>query len=101
MIFIQLKGWYISFLTRDLIDEIGVITYNNDVYTVSIGDGYRPSIDEYWEYADELRKAVDQDILEWPDSEMWTPEQRIYMATREQFYRTCIHYGWTMRGSRI
>lgn len=91
----------LTFLLRDNVDEIGVIAYNKDTYTVSIGDGYKPSIEEFMQVEADIRKQVDESIPYWPNSETWTVEQMNYMGTREEFYRLCMHFGWSMKGGRL
>lgn len=87
-------------LTYENVSEIGVITANGDIYTVSVGDGERPSLKEFHAIAKQIEKEADKAIMEYPDFYEWSFPQRNYMAIREKTYRIVRHFGWTMKGGK-
>ena len=66
-----------------------------------VGYGYRPSEDEFEEVLAEIGRTVDADMLDDPDFFSWSPEELTYMAIREQAYRICRYFEWTLEGGRI
>ena len=91
----------LAFLLRDNIDEIGVIAYNKDTFTVSIGSGYKPDIEEFNEVEEAIREEVDAANTDLLKRGEITLDQYHYLGTREEFYRLCRHFGWTMKGGRL
>lgn len=85
-------------LTYENVDEVAVITRSKDVYRVTIGDGYRPDKDEFDEEVNGIRSLADELIKEYPEYYSWTPDQRIYMAIREQAFLICRRFGWRLEG---
>lgn len=88
-------------LLRPQVDEIGVVTANGDIFSTSIGSGYRPTIDEFEEIVDRIYSEVNNEIVlteEFADS---TIEERNYLATRETAYRIARHFGFTYRGGAM
>ena len=88
-------------LLEEGVDKIGVVCYNKDVYLAYIGNGERPSLEDFLATAESISKSVDFEIMEHPDFFYWTVEERNYMAIREQAFRIAQHYGWTLEGGRI
>ncbi len=87
-------------LTIENVSEIGVITANGDIYTVSVGSGERPSEEEFDAVEKQIEKEANAAIMEYPDFWEWTPPQRNYMAIREKTYLIARHFGWTMKGGK-
>lgn len=90
-------GW----LCNTFVDEVGVVGYNNDVYLVSVGYGYRPTTDEFDEAIDKIWGQSHIDILDYPEVETLTEDEREYVALREVLYRTVREFGWTVKGGRL
>lgn len=88
-------------LLEEKIDKIGVIGYNTDTYIAYIGDGARPSVEEFNQFADIISREVTTEILDHPSFFDWSVDERNYMAIREQAYRIAQNYGWTLEGGRI
>ena len=88
-------------LTRDNVERLTVIAGNGDVYSVTIGEGYRPDIEEYIEASDRIRALVDMEMMSRPEFFDWTPEERVYMATKEQAFQTARYFKWNLEGGRI
>lgn len=94
------SGKDLEMLTNENVSEIGVITANGDIYTVSVGDGERPSLEEFHAVAKQIEKEADKAIMEYPGFYEWSFPQRNYMAIREKTYRIVRHFGWTMKGGK-
>lgn len=90
-----------SFLTNERIDKVGCIAHNGDVFIASIGDGWRPTRNEYLEDLTGLRDLANENITSAPDFESWELSERNYAAVREQAYLTARRYQWTLEGGRI
>lgn len=88
-------------LIRDNVERLTVIAGNGDVYSVTIGEGYRPDIEEYIEASDRIRALVDMEMMSRPEFFEWTPEERVYMATKEQAFQTARYFKWNLEGGRI
>lgn len=88
-------------LVNERIDKIEVVTDNEDVFAVFIGDGWRPTLDEFKEVEIGIRADTDNDMVEQAMNRGWTPEELTYMCIREQLYRTCIRFGWTVEGGPL
>ena len=94
------SGGDLEKLTYENVSEIGVITANGDIYTVSVGSGERPSEEEFDAVEKQIEKEANAAIMEYPDFWEWTPPQRNYMAIREKTYLIARHFGWTMKGGK-
>lgn len=88
------------YLLDKKVDKIGVIGYNNDIFMAYIGNGERPSLEEFSDIVDEIKREVTLSIRDYPNFYDWTVAERQYMAVREQAYRIARHFGWTMEGGR-
>lgn len=89
-----------SFLCNSQVDEIGNIAINGDIFICRVGTGVRPTKEEFYDETDIIASEVDIDIQSHPMFEQWTPEERNYMAIREQAYRIARHYEWELEGGR-
>jgi hypothetical protein len=88
-------------LLRNGVDKIGVIGQNGDVFTVSIGKGIVPSVDEYKAFLDTIRIETYKTVSDMKGFENWTLLERHYMRVREQFFRIIREYKWKMEGGNI
>lgn len=90
---------------RSFIDErvqrIGVISINKDVWVVEIGQGLRPTAEEF----DAAKKIAYEGALEAvkndPNFIDWTYEERYYMLIREQSLRICNYFEWDYSGGSL
>lgn len=96
-----LSGGDFSHLTRENVSKVVVSTKNGDIFAASVGDGYRPTMEEYKEDLLQIRHDADTAVMENPDFWDWTPEQRTYMAIREQAYLIARRYGWRLEGGAM
>ena len=88
-------------LLNQNVDKVGVVTYNGDVFTVEIGDGWRPTLEEFIEDEAIIRQSVDIDMMEQAYLNNWSPDELTYMCIREQLYRMGIRYGWKVEGGLL
>ncbi|MDR2527947.1 MAG: hypothetical protein LBD04_02870 [Synergistaceae bacterium] len=88
-------------LLNENVYEMGVISYNQDVFIVRPGDGWLPTESEYREIAAKIRKEVDHDVQSLPNFAEWSFEERTYVAIREQAYRIARYFEWKMYGGSI
>ena len=77
------------------------MTANGDVFTVSRGYGELVSEEVYDEIVSEIADKVDREIKTVNGFYDWTAPERNYMAIREQFFRICREFGWTMKGGKL
>jgi len=94
-----------GFLCNERVDEIACIANNEDVFVARIGDGWRPTQEEYLEYLGQIRTEVDEDILSNPEGYGLnydsSPEERNYVGIREQAYRIARAFGWQIEAGNI
>ena len=91
----------LKFLTNPNVEEVGVISINGDVYIISRGNGELVSEEVFKEEVAQISSEVDLDIINYDDFYSWTTTQRNYMGIREQFFRICRRFGWTMKGGKL
>lgn len=96
-----LSGGDFSQFCDTRVNKIGNIAANGDTYVVEIGDGYRPTKDEFIEVLKEIVAEVDQDIAKMYYEQGLTIGETNYMAIKEQGYRIARAFGWTYMGGRI
>lgn len=90
----------LGLLTNKNISAIMNIASNGDVYQV-MTNGYHPSADEFEAFETETRKEVDSEMLERARDEGWSYEEYVYMCIKEEMFRICRFFEWTMRGGRL
>lgn len=83
------------------VEQIGCISRNGDIYVVKIGDGIRPTKEEFETTVKEIRDEVNQEIYYRAYSENWTYGETNYMAIKEEGYRIARAFKWTYMGGRI
>ena len=88
-------------LVNKKVDRVGVVTYNGDIFIVDVGEGFRPTLEEFTEDEREIRESVDTDMMEQAYKKGWTPDELTYMCIREELYRLCVKYGWTASGGLL
>lgn len=89
------------FLLDPRVDKIGVIAYNNDVYMCSVGNGQRPTKDEFLKVLDEISHRVDKEVISSDGFQNRTEQERKYLVIREQAYQIARHFKWQMEGGRL
>lgn len=90
-----------SFLCDPRVDAIGNIAGNGDIFVARVGDGVRPTPEEYEAFKEKIKMEVNYDMMEDPDFYSWSLEERNYAAIREQAYRIAREYKWTLEGGNI
>ena len=96
-----LSGGDFRFLCNEQVDAVGNIAINGDTCICRIGNGIRPTEDEFNEDKKRIAKEVDSDMLEMAIEHNWTPEETTYMAIKEQAFRIARHYEWELEGGRL
>lgn len=91
----------LEILCHDSIDKMLLIAHNRDVYEVSIGNGERPSAQEYEIAQDEAERQANENMMGMPDFYDWTMSERSYMAIKEQMLLLARYFKWTVKGGRI
>lgn len=91
----------LELLCRNNVNGVCVIASNGDVFSVTIGNGYRPSKEEFTDAMKYIQMDVDSSILDREEAELWSPEERTYAAIREQAYRIAREFGWSLKGGRL
>lgn len=94
-----------GFLCNERVDEIACIANNKDVFVARIGDGWRPTEEEYLETLTQIRTEVDSDILLNPEGYGLnydsSPQERNYVGIREQAYRIARAFGWQLEAGNV
>lgn len=88
-------------LTLEKVKSVGVVSSNGDTWVIEIGDGYRPSADELSDYLYDLERTLPYELMDYPEFNDWTPEERSYMLIREKCFRVCREFGWKLMGGYI
>ena len=88
----------LKLLVHENVDKVVVITRNNDIFSVEVGDGYRPLDDEFDEIENEIYKMAMENISDNPSFNAWTPEEKWYAFLREKAFILANRFGWTLRG---
>lgn len=88
-------------LTRENVNSVFVVTANGDVFSVKIGDGWRPTRKDFDAVVEWLRRDVDMNMVNWPDYDIWTPAELNYMSIREQAYRIATYFKWHLEGGKL
>jgi hypothetical protein len=83
------------------VSEVGVVTRNQDVFKVSVGDGWIPTQQEFSEITKKIARDVNMSIQEEESFAKWTFSERNYMGTREQAYRIVMEFEWIMAGGKL
>lgn len=71
--------------TAEKVDIIGVISGNGDTWVVEINCGDRPTESELRTFAEEIRKELEDNLVNYPETKGMTPEEINYMLIREKF----------------
>ncbi len=91
----------LSRLLEEKVDEVGVVTRNGDAFTVSVGNGWVPSEDEFRSTVKKIAQEVDRDIMLEPGFFDLSIEERNYVAIREQTFRVCREFEWELCGGPL
>ena len=91
----------LEILCHDSIDKMLLIAHNRDVYEISIGNGERPTAQEFKNALNETGKQADENMMLLPEFSEWTMSERNYMAIKEQMLLLARYFKWTVKGGRI
>lgn len=89
------------FLCNPRVDAVGNVARNGDVFVVRVGDGFRPTREDFDAVVARIRSEVDRDMLDDPDFWDWSIEERNYAAIREQAFRIAREFKWTLEGGSL
>jgi|GEM_PF-3290989 len=94
------------FLCDERVEEIGNVASNGDAFIARIGNGYRPSIEEFESVInDDFQAMINGEIASDPErfglSFDSSPEEYTYVAIREQAFQIAASFGWEYEGGRI
>ena len=92
--------FYVS-LRAESVDRIPVIAHSEDVYSVYIGDGEKPDINEFRNAVNIIANEIYNSLRDYQGFADWTREERNYASIREQAYRVARNFKWTMEGGYI
>ena len=87
-----------SLLIAHNVARISVITSNCEVFSVYIGDGYRPGEEEYWDVVADIHSEVVFDMANRYGFLDLDPNQMTAMTYREMAFRIARHFKWTLEG---
>ena len=88
-------------LLEDKVDEVGVITRNGDAFIASVGNGWIPTEEEFEEIVKRISREVDNELIMSQNFFELTPQERNYVAIREQAYRICREFEWELHGGQL
>lgn len=91
----------LKLLTREEIDEIGVICNNGDAYIVRIAGGIKPSEVEFESYSRDLDIEIDNDLMNQNYFYDLSLNERNYLFFKEKAYRISRHFEWIIEGGDI
>ena len=88
-------------LVNPNVEKTHIIAGNGDVWSASVGNGIKPTREEFDNVADmcydEARRIVEAD----PKYETWTPDERYYMLVREQMRGIGRAFEWDIAGGKL
>ena len=90
-----------SYLCSERVLEVGNVAINGDAFVVRVGNGWRPSPEQFERDTIQIANEVNLDMPRNPDFDSWSIPERNYMAIREQAYRIAAHYEWELMGGSI
>ena len=88
-------------LLNEKVEEVGVVTRNGDGFTVSVGDGWIPTKEEFEDTVKRIADEVNRDLLDDSNFFELKIEERNYVAIREQTYRICREFKWELQGGSL
>ncbi len=90
----------LKLLINQNISGIINITNNGDVFHADV-NGYHPDDEEFEEFEADVRREIDKEMLERMRDEGWTYEEYVYMCIKEELFRICRQFEWTLRGGKL
>ena len=89
------------YFCNDQVDYVENIAINGDIFLASVGNGWRPTLEEFDRIVSQIAKEVDFDVMQMPEYGSWSPKERNYVAIREQTYRIARYFEWDLMGGNI
>ena len=83
------------------VNEIGVVTRNNDVFRVSVGDGYIPTKEEFWSVVRKASIDAEKLVIEKYDISKLTENELNYLYIREKNIEIIHQLGWRVEGGKL
>ena len=90
-----------EWLLNKNIDRVSVISYNKDVFSVWVGDGWIPTKNEFEDITLSIKGKTRIDVLNLPEFDDLTIGERNNAAIREQAFQIARHFKWTMEGGSL
>lgn len=91
----------LSALINPDVEKTHLMSINGDVWTASVGQGIRPTKEEFTEARWICYDGLEQAVMEHPDYSNWTYEERYYMLVRENMLRIGRYFEWDIAGGRL
>ena len=88
-------------LTRENVESVTVITSDQSVFVASIGNGWRPTPEEFDEAVRVIGAETDQALMDVPSFFSWSLAERNYAAIRERAYRIARFFEWRLEGGKL
>ena len=78
-----------------------MVCQNRDVYTISIGEGFKPDKNTL----DDFLKSIDSDVVNTVMQNKYfnemTTQERNYIYYQERLFRIVREYGWIYKGGKL
>lgn len=81
--------------------SLAVVTANNDVFVLRVGDGFVPDEEELDEFMQSVWAEATFSVMKYDEWSEWTGNERLYVTIREQMYLTARNFGWTIEGGKL
>ena len=82
-------------LFRQIVDEIGVVCKNKDVFLLSVGNGYLPEYEDFVRFVKDIKQDILNTVSQIEGFDKMSMVERQYMFIKERLFRIVREYGWT------
>ena len=89
------------FIHDEKVDVIGVVTKNQDVFVVTIGDGYIPDRKEFEQITRNARTVAERNVIEQYNLDTLSEKQIEYLIIREKNIEIIRQLGWRIEGGKL
>ena len=89
------------FVSDEKVDEIGVLTRNGDIFTVTLGDGYIPSEAEFQRVATDAATFARRYVVDNYDLSKLSEKEVEYLFIRTKNIEIIQQLGWRIEGGKI
>ena len=88
-------------LFRQIVDEIGVVCKNKDVFLLSVGNGYLPEYEDFVRFVKDIKQDILNTVSQIEGFDKMSMVERQYMFIKERLFRIVREYGWTYKGGKL